>query len=62
MKSKSLYVSRTESRGVDCPRCGAAPGDRCVGVRRKIRESSHLERVERAAGLRGQGLTLASGL
>jgi hypothetical protein len=36
-------TSRSQAETVECPRCGAAPGAKCQGVR-AIRESAHLER------------------
>ncbi len=42
-------VSRSESRLVACPYCGADCGEQCVGKRGRLRESSHLERVQVAA-------------
>jgi hypothetical protein len=40
-------MSRTAARTVQCPACGAKPGERCRG-RRGERESNHRERVEAA--------------
>lgn len=31
-------------RSVACPKCGAAPGQKCIGVRVKKRAASHVER------------------
>ena len=61
MRGKTMnreYVSRTESRSVACPRCGSTAGDPCVGVREKIRESSHLERVDSARRARVHNVTV----
>jgi hypothetical protein len=38
-------MPRSLVRTVACPSCGAAPGERCVGSRGKLREANHAERV-----------------
>lgn len=40
-----VYVTRQQSRSVDCPFCGAKPQGRCIG-KRGLREASHKDRVE----------------
>jgi hypothetical protein len=48
------FLARTVVRGYACPHCGAQPGENCIGVREKVRESNHQERVtvaERAHGI-----------
>lgn len=39
-----IMTSRDQARQVDCPNCSAKAGEKCLGVRGKIRESCHLER------------------
>jgi hypothetical protein len=43
---KRVRVSRTASREVACPFCGAKPGAPCIGARDKPRVSSYLERAQ----------------
>jgi len=38
--------SRASVQTVACPRCKAPFGAKCVGMRGKLRESNHKERVE----------------
>lgn len=38
--------SRTEVRTVECPACGAASGERCIGAREQQREANHRERIQ----------------
>lgn len=47
-KPNTYPPSRTESRTVRCPKCNAEPGWPCMGVRVKIREASHMERMHAA--------------
>lgn len=40
----SSMLSRSDVQEFACPKCGADPGDPCVGARNKVRESCHRER------------------
>lgn len=44
--SARITTSRTDAQAVTCPRCGARPGQPCVGARLKPRVSMHRERHE----------------
>lgn len=56
------FTSRTEAMKVACPRCEAKVGEKCVGVRGKVRERIHRERMNVAAANMGlppvQGFSL----
>ena len=41
-------MSRTAARTVQCPACGAEPGEHCRRTRGGQREQNHRERVEAA--------------
>ena len=43
----TVHVSRERVRDVECPSCLAPEGEKCVGARRKVRESNHQERVNK---------------
>lgn len=42
---KPEMLPRSLVRSVECPLCKATSGQKCVGVRGKLRESNHMERV-----------------
>lgn len=45
MTKPFVYVTRAQSRSVECSFCGAKPQERCIG-KRGLREASHKDRVE----------------
>lgn len=39
------FPSRTDAQLVECPTCGAAPGEKCIGSRGQQRTANHRERI-----------------
>lgn len=59
-RERTEKVSRQEVRAVECPGCGARPGEPCAGRRGQPREANHAARVEKArAALRNDPDALA---
>jgi hypothetical protein len=42
------FISREQARALPCPRCGARPGQNCVGSRGQLRTANHQERAAAA--------------